>query len=99
MRSVTPSASASTTTQRRRPLTAPSSEKKAAVTPVPPPDTHKLLVGWRTRVVDGVDQMVPPFKAPANYKDEDKIKAYVAERRDEFLAQAKDMPYTGTFAE
>lgn len=60
---------------------------------------HKLFVGYRTRLADGLDDNLPEFKAPANWKDEAKIKAEVELRKSNFLASAKDMPYTGTFDE
>lgn len=74
-------------------------EKKDVKLLLRPPDTHKILVGWRTRPVDNVETLLPTFKPPSNYKNEDKIKEYLAEKKAEFLAMAKDQPYTGTFAE
>lgn len=68
-----------------------------------PAETHKLVVGWRTRPVDNAEELLATvleqFKAPANYKDEVKIKEYLAARKAELLAAARDMPYVSTFDE
>jgi hypothetical protein len=59
----------------------------------------KIIIGFKTRLVEGAEKHAPDFKAPANYKDAAKIAEYVATQRAEFLAAAKDMPYTGTLDE
>ncbi len=59
----------------------------------------KIFIGYRTRLVPGIEKTLPEFKAPANYKDPAKIEADIRERKEAFLAGAKDMPYTGTFDE
>ena len=67
-----------------------------------PPGANGFLVqslGYRTRPADGVEKMLPEFKAPSHYRDAAKIAEYVATQKAEFLTSAKDMPYTGTFDE
>lgn len=59
----------------------------------------KLFVGYKTRLREGADKALPEFKPPSNYKDAGKISAYVEEKKAGFLADAKNMPYTGTFDE
>lgn len=59
----------------------------------------KLFVGYKTRVADGIENDMPEFRAPANWKDPKKIEDEIASRRAEFLATAKDMPYTGVLEE
>lgn len=59
----------------------------------------KIFVGYKTRLRDGADKVLPEFKAPANYKDAAKIAQYQDERKQQFLADARNMPYTGTFDE
>ena len=59
----------------------------------------KIVIGYRTRLVPGVEKNLPDFKAPANYRDADKIAAYKKEAGAAFLEDAKNMPYTGTFDE
>jgi len=61
--------------------------------------TVKLFVGYRTRVVANVEALAPEPEAPSNYKDRDKIAAFVAEAKKTFFAEAKNQPYTGTFDE
>lgn len=63
--------------------------------------TTKLIVGYRTRLVneDAISSIMPEIKAPAHYKDEEKIKAYIEEAKGRFLAEAKDYPYMATFDE
>lgn len=58
--------------------------------------TAKLLVGYRTKPVDNIKDLVPKFQAPANYKDKDKIDAYVAASEAEFMQSAHLNPYLGT---
>ncbi len=60
---------------------------------------HKIFIGYKTRTVEGIEKLLPEFKAPSHWKDKDKIAADVAEKREAFLANAKDMPYTGTLSE
>lgn len=57
----------------------------------------KIIVGYRTRPVAGVEGMMPAFKAPSHWKDEQKIAADIAEKKANYLLTAKDAPYTGTF--
>lgn len=59
----------------------------------------KLLVGWRTKLAPGYLELTPVATAPANYKDPDKISAYMASVQQAWLEGAKDMPYAGTFDE
>ncbi len=59
----------------------------------------KIIIGYKTRLVAGVDKITPEFKANAGYKDAAKIQADIEEKKAAYLAGAKDMPYTGTFDE
>lgn len=59
----------------------------------------RIVIGYKTRLVEGADKNLPEFKPPANYKDTGKIAEHLANQRSEFLAVAKDMPYTGTLDE
>lgn len=59
----------------------------------------KIFVGYKTRLREGADKVLPEFKAPANYKAADKIAQYQEEKKQAFLIDAKNMPYTGTFDE
>lgn len=61
--------------------------------------THKLIVGYRTRLADGFEALMPTFTAPSNWKDPAKIEAEIAAKQQAFKDEAKDMPYTGTFDE
>jgi hypothetical protein len=56
-----------------------------------------ILVGYRTRLIDGADKLMPAFTPPANYKDHDKIDAYVKNKQQEWRAEAGRCPYVGTF--
>lgn len=59
----------------------------------------KLIVGFRTRAVEQerLGTLVPDFSAPKSYVDPEKIEKYVAEKKAQFVAEAADMPYLGTF--
>lgn len=61
--------------------------------------TIKLFVGYRTRLVEGIEANLPEFKAPANYRDAEKIAQDLAEKKRAFLENAKDYPYVGTIDE
>lgn len=61
--------------------------------------TYKLFIGYRMRAAVGLKKIVPAITPPSNYKDKDKIAAFVAEAKAAFEAEAKNMPYTGTFDE
>jgi hypothetical protein len=41
--------------------------------------------------------LMPDYEAPSNYKDKDKIAAYVESKQQEFLTAALEVPYTATF--
>ncbi len=60
---------------------------------------HKIFIGYKTRTIDGIEKLLPEFKAPSHWKDKEKIAADVAEKKEAFLANAKNMPYTGTLSE
>ena len=64
-----------------------------------PKPVLKLFVGYKTRLNPGADKHVPEFRPPSNYKDAGKIAAWQDEQKQAFLADAKNMPYTGTFDE
>jgi len=59
---------------------------------------QKLIIAYRTRPAE-VEVPMPTFKAPSQYKAQDKIDAYIADKEAAFLASLKDKPYTGTFDE
>lgn len=61
--------------------------------------TNKIIVGFRTRAVPPalLEPLIPPFQANRSFKDKLKIEADLAEKRERFLANARNMPYTGTF--
>lgn len=59
--------------------------------------TNYLLVSYRTIPVPGIP--TPTFQAPSNYKDEAKIKSYIAEKAEQYQVECANQPYTGTFAE
>lgn len=40
-----------------------------------------IVVGWTKRLASGWEELVPPVKAPSNWKDKDKIAAYLADAR------------------
>lgn len=61
--------------------------------------TVKLIVGYRTRAVPGLQDLMPQFEPARNLKDPIKIEAYLQEKKEAFLVEAKDQPYTGTFDE
>jgi hypothetical protein len=56
-----------------------------------------ITVAYTTRVVDNIEEKLPPFTAPINYKDPAKIEDYCAEQRARFLDRARFMPYVATF--
>ena len=58
-----------------------------------------IIIGYKTRLVEGINRLLPEFRAPTHYKDTVKVAEYVNGQKAEFLAAAKDMPYTGTFDE
>ena len=57
----------------------------------------KIFVGYQLRVIDNVEQWLPEFTAPSNYKDETKIREYVESKKEEFLTKAAETPYLATF--
>ncbi len=59
----------------------------------------KIIVGYRTRPVDDLEVLIPPFTANRVLTEESRIKADLAGKRAAFLAEAANMPYTGTFDE
>lgn len=67
------------------------SEKKA--TPA------KIVIGYKTRLVAGIEKNLPDFKASPHLKDGGKMATEVKERQDEFLGLGRHMPYTATFDE
>lgn len=70
-------------------------EEKPAV----PTKVSKIIVGYKTRIVEGIDGMVPTYEPPKNYKDPVKRKAYVDEKIEGFKLFAAETPYTATFDE
>lgn len=63
------------------------------------PPTVKIFIGYKTRLVPGADKNVPEFKPPPTVKDAAKAAAFAEESKAAFLAEARNMPYTGTFEE
>lgn len=61
--------------------------------------TNKILIGFRTRPLptEKLKELMPSFRAKGTLKDKLKIEADILEKTEKFLANAKDMPYTGTF--
>lgn len=59
--------------------------------------SSKIIIGYSTQLANLDASMMPQFKAPSNYKDESKIAAYIEESKQNFILNAKDAPYTGTF--
>lgn len=57
----------------------------------------KIIVGYRTRPVSDVEALMPVFKAPAHWKDQQKIDEEIAIKKANYTVMAKDAPYTGTF--
>lgn len=56
-----------------------------------------IVVGYRTRPVGNVLELMPAFKAPSHWKDPEKINSSIEEQKQQYLKNAKDAPYTGTF--
>ena len=61
--------------------------------------THKIFIGYRTRVVDTLAAMLPEFQANKGFTDPKKIANDIADKKETFTQIAKDMPYTGIFDE
>jgi hypothetical protein len=59
----------------------------------------KIIVGYKTQPVSNIEELMPDFKAPANFRDQEKITQDVNAKKQAFLKTGKDAPYTGTFAE
>src|SRR5688572_22627432 len=59
--------------------------------------TINLCIGYRTRNSENVEELVPNFRAPAHWKDPEKIAAEIELQKQNFIKSAKDVPYTGTF--
>ena len=56
---------------------------------------RKLLVGYSTRGVDNIDEFMPKFEAPTNFKDEAKIREAIEKSKTKFREEAAARPYTG----
>lgn len=54
-------------------------------------------VGFTTEVIPGADKNLPDFKAPSNYKDAAKIKSYIDDAKDKFVAGLMDDPIAARF--
>lgn len=61
--------------------------------------TDKLFVGFKTKAVDGVEALMPTFTPAKNLTDPKKIEQDLADKKEKFLREAPNMPYTGTFEE
>lgn len=59
--------------------------------------TPAIFVGWKMRKREGLELQRPLFSAPANYKDPEKISAYVAEKSAAWESGLGSQAYTGTF--
>jgi hypothetical protein len=55
----------------------------------------KLIVAFETQMVPGLP--APTFTPPSNYKDQDKINAWLEGRQSKYETDAANQPYTGTF--
>lgn len=60
--------------------------------------TAKLIVGFSTRLATDHKDYVPTFEPDKRLTDPVKIAANIEEKKAAFLANAKDMPYFGTFS-
>jgi hypothetical protein len=58
-----------------------------------------IFVGYRTITSPDFSDFVVEPKAPKNYKDPEKISAYIEEARAETRASASSKPFTGIFEE
>ena len=56
-------------------------------------------VGFTAGTVAGWEQFVPAPKAPSNWKDKEKIAAYIKEAKESQVLEAAQKPLTGRFAE
>ncbi len=56
-----------------------------------------IVVGYRTKASANSAELMPAFKAPSHWKDAAKIEAAVTDKKANFLNNAKNAPYTGTF--
>lgn len=61
--------------------------------------TPKILVAYRTKLVDYHKAITPKFEGRAGTKDPVKIAEQIAEKEARFQAEAASMPYTSTFDE
>lgn len=61
--------------------------------------TAKLIVGYRTRPLEAatLEQLKPQFTASKALKAADKIAQGIADKEAQFIEEAANMPYTGTF--
>lgn len=59
--------------------------------------TAKIFVGYRTRLVQGVEKLTPEFTPPGNYKTPEAIAKWQTEKAEDFKVAAANQPYTGTF--
>lgn len=53
-----------------------------------------LILDLETVAIPGADALVEPVSAPSNYKDPDKISAYILEKQAKQIADAGLYPYT-----
>lgn len=55
-----------------------------------------IAVGYTKGLVNGWESLIPPVKAPSNWKDPEKIKQYENEARGNLMAEALKYPLTAT---
>lgn len=61
--------------------------------------THLIFVGYKTAVVSGFEELMPTFEGRAGTKDPEKIAEQIAEKKNAWLQDAPNSPYTGTLSE
>ncbi len=61
--------------------------------------TIKLFVGYRTKLIDNVEALLPDIKPARNLVDKKKIAEDISARKAAFLEAAASMPYTSTLDE
>lgn len=63
------------------------------------PPAARVVIGYRTRLRSGDSTVLPEFSAPSHWVDQVKIAQCITEKRAQFLAYARDIPYTGILDE
>lgn len=58
---------------------------------------EKLIISYSTRLVEGFEFDESLLKAPSNYKDPEKIAAWIAKERDGLADELLMQPYSATF--